>query len=217
MNRLNSDAIQNIASNLSGLTQLKTFTFEARYNNINDVTSLATAISGFNPVLTNLSINLGGFSVSKNTLTTESVKLLVRSFRHLSNLATLSIDLGYTGFDDSSAIELSQSLKDLSSLRKVDFQLYQNGIEARGAAKIAKRISKIAKLNNVVLNLNFNDKVKLEGAREIVSSFRQNTYLNTLELSLVRVGVDKEQGINLKEDLTKNKLGSAFEKVVILF
>ena len=67
------------------------------------------------------------------------------------------------------------------------------------------------------MNLNFNDKVKLEGAREIVSSFRQNTYLNNLELSLVRVGVEKEQGINLKEDLTKNKLGAAFEKVVILF
>ena len=65
--------------------------------------------------------------------------------------------------------------------------------------------------------MNFNDKVKLDGAREIVSTFRQNTHLNALELSLVRVGVDKEQGISLKEDLIKNKLGSAFEKVVILF
>lgn len=107
MNGLNTTAIQNIASNLSGLTQLKTFTFEARYNSINDVTALATAVAGFNPVLTNLTISLGGFSVSKNTLTAESVKLLVRSFRHLSNLTVLSIDLGYTGFDDSSAIELS--------------------------------------------------------------------------------------------------------------
>jgi len=65
--------------------------------------------------------------------------------------------------------------------------------------------------------LNFNDKVKLDGAREIVSTFRQNTHLNNLELSLVKVGVDKEQGINLKEDLTKNKLDAPFEKVVVLF
>jgi len=65
--------------------------------------------------------------------------------------------------------------------------------------------------------LNFNDKIKLAGAREIVSTFRQNTHLNNLELSLVKVGVDKEQGINLKEDLTKNKLDAPFEKVVVLF
>lgn len=217
MNSLNNTAIENISQNLSGLTQLKSFSFEARYNIITDVTALATAIASFNPALTNLDISLGGFSLSKNTLTAESAKLLVRSFRHLSNLTVLSIDLGYTEFDDASAIELSQSLKDLSSLRKVNFQLYQNAIEARGAAKIAKRISKIAKLNNVVLNLNFNDKIKLAGAREIVSTFRQNTHLNNLELSLVKVGVDKEQGINLKEDLTKNKLDAPFEKVVVLF
>ena len=97
MNGLNSVAIENVSSNLSGLTQLKSFNLEARYNNINDVTALATAISSFTPALTSLDISLGGFSVSKNTLTAESVKLLVRSFRHLSNLTVLSLDLGYTG------------------------------------------------------------------------------------------------------------------------
>jgi len=76
---------------------LKSFSFEARYNIITDVTALATAIASFNPALTNLDISLGGFSLSKNTLTAESAKLLVRSFRHLSNLTVLSIDLGYTG------------------------------------------------------------------------------------------------------------------------
>lgn len=43
------------------------------------------------------------------------------------------------------------------------------------------------------------------------------TQLNNLDLSLIKVGVDKEHQVNLKEDLTKNKLGSAFEKVVALF
>jgi len=41
--------------------------------------------------------------------------------------------------------------------------------------------------------------------------------LASLELSLIKVGVDKEQSIILKEDLTKNKLGSPFEKIVVLF
>ena len=97
MNGLNTTAIENISQNLSGLTQLKSFSLEARYNIITDVTALATAIASFNPALTNLDISLGGFSLSKNTLTAESAKLLVRSFRHLSNLTVLSLDLGYTG------------------------------------------------------------------------------------------------------------------------
>lgn len=97
MNDLNMVAIQNISQNLSGLTQLKSFTLDARYNFIYDVTALATAISSFNPALTNLNISLGGYSLAKNTLTAESAKLLVRSFRHLSNLTVLSLDLGYTG------------------------------------------------------------------------------------------------------------------------
>lgn len=41
--------------------------------------------------------------------------------------------------------------------------------------------------------------------------------LTSLELSLIKVGVDKEQSIILKEDLSKNKLGSPFEKIVVLF
>lgn len=114
-------------------------------------------------------------------------------------------------------MELSQSLKDLAQLRNVNLQLYSNFIEARSAAKIAKRLSLATKLTNAVVNLNFNDKLRLDGAREIVSTFRQTKQLINLELLLTKVGVDKENGISLKDDLNRNKLGSPFERVVVLF
>lgn len=71
--------------------------FEARYNKITDVSALATALSALSTALTNLNISLGGYTATKNTLTSESVQLLVRSIRHFSNLVDLSLDLGYTG------------------------------------------------------------------------------------------------------------------------
>lgn len=238
MNELTSTALSNIVQNWGNLTQLRRLTIDAKYNKITDATSLATAIANITAELTHLNVSFGGYSIAKNTLTAESAKLLVRAIRHLVNITNLNLDLGYTGkkrllfqqsewakltkylfigLDDASAVELSQSLKDLSQLKNVNLQLYSNSLEARGAAKIAKRLSKAVKLTNAVVNLNFNDKLRLDGARSIVSTFRQTQQLTNLELLLTKVGVDKENAIILKDDLTRNKLGSPFERVVVLF
>jgi len=97
MNNLTTAAIENISAELSNLTQLRSFILDAKYNQINDVTTLAAAIATFSPALTNLNISLGGYSVSKNSLTPISAQQLVRSIRHFTNLTSLVLDLGYTG------------------------------------------------------------------------------------------------------------------------
>ncbi|EAR94996.1 hypothetical protein TTHERM_00516300 (macronuclear) [Tetrahymena thermophila SB210] len=217
MNDLSSASVQNLVAHFGVLTNLKKFTFDAKYNKITDVSSLSQSLSHFATSLTHLNVSFGGFSLSKNSLTLDSQKSLVRAIRQLTNLTHLVLDLGYTDLENSSAIELSQSLKDLTLLRQVNLQLYQNPLESRAASKIVKRLVKIQRLNDVVVNFNFNDKIKLEGATEIINSFRQMHQLQHLDLSLIKVGVEKDQQVSLRDDLTKNKLGSAFEKVVVLF
>lgn len=43
------------------------------------------------------------------------------------------------------------------------------------------------------------------------------TQLTELDLQLIKVGVDKEHAITLKEDLTRNKVGTPFNKVLVVF
>jgi len=97
MNELTSTAVDNVVQHWGNLTHLRRLTFDAKYNRINDATSLAGAISNLNAGLTHLVVSFGGYSISKNSLSGDSSRLLVRSIRHLVNLTNLNLDLGYTG------------------------------------------------------------------------------------------------------------------------
>lgn len=107
MNDLTTVAVENIVQHWGSLTNLRRLTFDAKYNKITDATALANAINNLNSALTHLNVSFGGYSIAKNSLSTESSQLLVRSIRHLVNLTNLNLDLGYTGLDDATAVELS--------------------------------------------------------------------------------------------------------------
>ncbi|EGR27586.1 hypothetical protein IMG5_193860 [Ichthyophthirius multifiliis] len=211
LNNLTKKSVDNIFHDFANLNQLQHLHFDGRYNDINDINALVNNLHLLEKTLTHLSVYLGGFSHIRNKVNADSLKLFVKQIRVLSKLHVLNLDMGFVGVEDDLVIELACVLKVLEDLRELKVQLYTNDLEGRSCAKIVKSCQKLHKLTNLEINFNNNEKIGIQGIRDIIRNLKYMEQLTDLSIFLRNVGAKREEVHKEKEDLEKNKCGNKFQ------
>ena len=172
-------------SYLKNLKRLKINLFECHLNE-KEIVNLGEGISKLNH-LTEL-----GLDLTLNQLHDEELARLLESLRGLKQIKNFSLSFSRNLVGDKVLDSLSKTLSCYSELEKIDINGFSCKFSDKGIAKLAQCIQRTAKLREITLIFNRNDKIGEEGVKVLMDNLLQVKGMNEIRIDFGQCGLSQE-------------------------